>query len=154
VSSLRTSAYPDTALPAAFSSAKATTPSTAAHKGAVEFDVDGPDVAAGVIYVVFGGSVPATGLGTAVPVLDGLQVKAAGTVPGHAAGSALYTGSYSKTDALGLSTTEKVVYAIVAHGNVLVAGFTYAPEKQPADRGGAIALVRSGLAHLKAVTGA
>ena len=39
-----------------------------------------------------------------------------------------------------------------AQGDVLVAGFTYAPTKLR-DSGGAVALARSGLKHLQAVTG-
>ena len=52
--SLLASAYPDTALPAAFSSAKvaAAAPPNGAV-GAVEVDVDGPDPKDGVLFVVF-----------------------------------------------------------------------------------------------------
>jgi hypothetical protein len=157
--SLRTSPWPDTALPAAFSSAKASAaaPSSTARRngatGAVEVVVDGPDANAGIVFVIFktaGGA--GADLASALPVDSALQLHASGKVPGQAS-SSMYSGVYENADALGLSSSQHVSYAVVHDGNVLVAGFTYAPEGLPADRGGAAALARSGVAHLKSLGG-
>jgi hypothetical protein len=155
---LRTTAYPDTALPAAFSSAKVVaapvTPTARSNgaTGAVRVNVNGPDADAGVVFVVF--TTP-SGAGadmlSAVPVVSGLAVKPAGKVAGQPA-SAVFAGSYTQTDALGQSVAEGVTYSVVQQGNVLVAGFTYAPTRLR-DGGGAVALARSGLAHLRSVSG-
>jgi hypothetical protein len=155
---LRTSGYPDTALPAAFSSAKVVVaPVTSSARsngatGAVRVNVNGPDADAGVMFVVF--RTP-DGAGadmlSAVPVVSGLAVKPAGKVAGQPA-SAVFAGSYTQTDALGQSVVEGVTYSVVQKGSVLVAGFTYAPTRVR-DGGGAVALTRSGLTHLQAVSG-
>jgi hypothetical protein len=156
--SLRLSAFPDTALPAAFSSAKvAAGPLSAQARargatGAVQVNVDGPDADAGIVFVVFktaGGA--AASLAAAVPPVSGLQVKPAGKVSGHSQ-SALFAGSFTQTDALGADNLEGATYAVVQQGAVLVAGFTYSPTRAR-DGSGAIALARAGLAHLKAVSG-
>ena len=156
--SLRTTVYPDTALPAAYSSAKVSpTPLASSARshgatGAVAVHVNGPDADAGVVFVVFNTpAAAAASLASAVPAVSGLTVKPAGKVPGQA-GSAVYVGSFTQTDALGVENVEGVTYAVVPHGNVLVAGFTYAPTRTQ-NGGGAVALVRSGLAHLQAVSG-
>jgi len=156
--SLRTTPYPDTALPAAYSSAKVSTaPLTSSSRshgatGAVDVHVNGPDADAGVVFVVFETpAAAAASLVSAVPAVSGLSVERAGRVSGQA-GSAVYAGSFTQTDALGVENVEGVTYAVVPHGNVLVAGFTYAPTKTR-NGGGAVALVRSGLAHLQAVSG-
>jgi hypothetical protein len=155
---LRTSGYPDTALPAAFSSAKLTVvPLTTSARsngatGSVQVNVDGPDADAGVVYVLF--KTPtgaASDMGSAVPAVSGLTVKPAGKVSGQPA-SLVLAGSYTQNDALGQSVVQGVTYAVVQQGNVLVAGFTYAPTKAR-DGSGAVALVRSGVAHLRAVSG-
>jgi len=152
---LRTSGYPDTALPAAFSSAKVkAVPLSASARssgavGAVEVDVNGPDANAGVVFVVF--KTPtgaASDMGAALP--SGLTLKPAGKVSGQPQ-SVVFAGSSSQTDALGQSVVQGVTYAVVEHGDVLVAGFTYAPTKLR-DGGGAVALARSGLKHLQAVS--
>jgi hypothetical protein len=155
--SLRSSAYPDTALPAAYSSAKvsaaALTPSARSNGavGAVEVHVDGPDADAGIVFVVF--KTPAGAAASpaaAVPVVSGLTVKQAGKLAGQAT-SAVFAGSFTQTDALGAENDEGVTYAVVPHGNVLVAGFTYSATKMR-NGSGAVALVRSGLAHVQAVS--
>ena len=104
--------------------------------------MNGPDADAGVVFVVF--TTPAAAAaspGSAVPAVPGLTVKPAGKVAGQP-GSALYAGSFTQTDALGIETVEGVTYAVVPHGNVLVAGFTYSPTKTR-NGSGAVALVRS-----------
>jgi hypothetical protein len=153
---LRTTGYPDTALPAAFSSAKVKavplSPSARSNGavGAVEVDVDGPDANAGVVFVVFKTSTgAASDLGAALP--SALALKPAGKVSGQPR-SLVFAGSSSQTDALGQSVVQGVTYAVVESGDVLVSGFTYSPTKLR-DGGGAVALVRSGLKHLQAVTG-
>ena len=65
-------------------------------------------------------------------------MKPAGKVAGQPA-SAVFAGSYTQTDALGQSVVEGVTYSVVQKGNVLVAGFTYAPTRTR-DGGGAVAL--------------
>jgi hypothetical protein len=155
---LRASGYPDTALPAAFSSAKVAVAlvTSAARSngatGAVQVNVNGPDADAGVVFVVF--KTP-SGAGadmlSAVPVVSSLAVKPAGKVAGQP-DSAVFAGFYTQTDALGQSVVEGVTYSVVQKGNVLVAGFTYAPTRMR-DGGGAVALARSGLGHLQAVSG-
>src|SRR5262249_8900276 len=98
---LRTTAYPDTALPAALSSAKVVTktPGSASRAhgavGVVEVDTDGPDPLDGVVFVVYG-SQGAPALGDALPT--DLELAPAGKVPGQAA-SGVYTGSVTTTDA-------------------------------------------------------
>jgi hypothetical protein len=152
--SLLASAYPDTALPAAFSSAKvaAAAPPNGAV-GAVEVNVDGPDPKDGVLFVVF--KTPAgaaAGLAAAVPTSPGLALKISGKVPGHPS-SALYRGTATTTDALNNATTEGVTYAVVADGNVLVAGFTYSIYAHSGNPGGARKLANSGIAHLGKLSG-
>jgi hypothetical protein len=152
---LRASGYPDAALPAAFSSAKVkAAPLTASARsngavGAVEVDVDGPDANAGVMFVVFKSPPGATDMGGALP--SGLALKPSGRVSGQPQ-SAVFAGSSSQTDALGQPVVQGVTYAVVEQGNVVVAGFTYAPTKLR-DGSGAVALARSGLKHLQAVSG-
>jgi len=156
--SLRSSAYPDTALPAAYSSAKVSVaPLTSAARssgavGAVEVHVDGPDADAGIVFVVFRTSAGAAAApAAAVPAVSGLTVKQAGKLSGQP-GSAVFVGSFTQTDALGVANDEGVTYAVVPHGNVLVAGFTYSATKIR-NGSGAVALARSGLAHLQSVSG-
>jgi hypothetical protein len=156
--SLRSSAFPDTALPAAFSSAKvvAAPLSSAARAngatGAVEVNVDGPDANAGILFVLFKTAAGAAAdMGAAVPPVPGLQVKPAGKVGGRAQ-SGLFAGSFTQTDALGATNAEGATYAVIQQGNVLVAGFTYAPTRVR-DGSGAVALAKAGLAHLQAVSG-
>jgi hypothetical protein len=152
---LRTSEYPDTALPAAFSSAKVkAVPLSAASRsngavGAVEVDVDGPDANAGVVFVVFKAPPGAADMGAALPA--GLGLNPSGKVSGQSR-SSLFAGSSSQTDALGQTVVQGVTYAVVEQGDVLVAGFTYAPTKLR-DGSGAVALARSGLKHLQALGG-
>jgi hypothetical protein len=155
---LRSSSYPDTALPAAYSSAKVkSAPVTASERsngaiGAVEFDVNGPDANAGVMFVVFKtSSGAASDMGSVVPSGQDLEVKAAGKVSGQPE-SVMLAGSSSQTDALGQTVVQGVTYAVVQRGNVLVAGFTYSPTRLR-DGGGAVALARSGLKHLQSVAG-
>jgi hypothetical protein len=153
--SLRASGYPDNALPAAFSSAKVkTVPLSPAARssgavGAVEVDVDGPDANAGVVFVVFKAPTVAAEMGAALPA--GVELKPAGKVSGQSQ-SSLFAGSSSQTDALGQTVVQGVTYAVVEQGDVVVAGFTYAPTKLR-DGSGAVALARSGLKHLQAVGG-
>ena len=153
---LRTSGYPDTSLPAAFSSAKVkAVPLCASARsngavGAVEVDVDGPDANAGVVFVVFKTpSGAAADMGAVLP--SGSALNPSGKVSGQPQ-SAVFAGASGQTDALGQTVVQGVTYAVVAQGAVLVAGFTYAPTKLR-DGGGAVALARSGLRHLQAVSG-
>jgi hypothetical protein len=152
--SLLASAYPDTALPAAFSSAKITAASPSSNArangatGAVEVDVDGPDPRGGVLYIVFKtANGAAASMAAAVPPEPGLAVHAMGKVPGHSV-SALYRGTATHTDALANTTSQGVTYAVIPDGNVLVAGFTYSVYAKSGDPGGARKLANSGLAHL------
>ena len=156
--SLRTSGFPDTALPAAFSSAKvvAAPVSSAARAngatGAVEVNVNGPDANAGILFVVFKTPAGAAAdMGAAVPPVSGLQVKSAGKVVGRSQ-SGVFAGLFTQTDALGATNAEGATYAVIQQGNVLVAGFTYAPTRVR-DSGGAVALAKAGVAHLQAVAG-
>jgi hypothetical protein len=156
---LRTSAYPDTSLPAAFSSAKLVAkpvPAAARAHGAfaaVEADVNGPDPSDGVLFVVF--KTPqgaAASVAAVLPSTPGLALKPAGTVPGLEPG-AMYTGALTTTDAINQTTTRTVTYVVAQQGAVLVAGFTSTSYAHKGNAAGAAALTRSGLAHLKAVSG-
>jgi hypothetical protein len=112
--------------------------------------VDGPDANAGVMFVVFKTPSGATSdMGAMVP--SALELKPSGKVSGQPQ-SAVFAGSSNQTDALGQTVVQGVTFAVVQQGDVLVAGFTYAPTKLR-DGGGAVALARSGVRHLHAVTG-
>jgi hypothetical protein len=86
-----------------------------------------------------------------VVVRTGVSVKPDGKVSGQPR-SIVLAGSSSQTDALGQSVVQGVTYAVVQKGDVLVAGFTYGPNKLR-DGAGAVALARSGLNHLQSVGG-
>ena len=119
----------------------------------MEVNVDGPDPKDGVLFVVF--KTPAgaaAGLAAAVPTSPGLALKISGKVPGHPS-SALYRGTATTTDALNNATTQGVTYAVVAEGNVLVAGFTYSIYAKSGNPGGAQKLANSGIAHLGKLSG-
>lgn len=153
VASLRTAGYPDAALPGGFSSASTVRPALAAHSrvngaiGEVEIDVDGPDPAAGIVFVVFRTAAGAHADLAGVPLApDGLSVSAAGKIAGYAA-SAMFRGTITQTNALANTTVDSATFAIVQQGNVIVAGFTYALA-QKGNGYGALMLMRSGINHL------
>jgi hypothetical protein len=151
-------AYPDIALPVAFSSANVTaaSPSASARShgatGAVEVDLVGPDPNDGILFVVFKSSTAAgADLGGAVPAMQGLSLHPAGKVAGIAS-SELFRGTYTSLDALNDETTQYVTYAVAPQGDVLVGGFTFTT-KSAGSVGGATALLRSGRAHVHKLTG-
>jgi hypothetical protein len=150
---LRTAPYPDTALPAAFSSAKVLTkpPGSSARAdgavGVVEVDTNGPDPSDGVLFVVYASQGNAS-LADALP--PDLKLHPAGKVPGHAS-SGMFTGSFTTTDAISQTSSRTATYAVVQQGNVVVAGFTSTSYAHTGNAAGAVALARSGLAHLKAL---
>ncbi|HEY4347844.1 MAG TPA: hypothetical protein VGM80_09655 [Gaiellaceae bacterium] len=157
VSSLRSAAYPDISLPAAFSSARVAGAPPASHSrangavGEVDVDVDGPDPTAGIVFIVFRTAAGAQAdLANAPVATAGLAIHAAGKVVGHSP-SAMFTGSITQTDALNDAITHHVTVAAAVQGNVLVAGFTYAVSGA-GNVHGALRLMTSGLNHLKKVS--
>ena len=79
--------------------------------------VNGPDADAGVVFVVFTTpAAAAASLGAAVPAVSGLTVKPAGKVVGPAGERAVYAGSFTQMDALGVENVEGVTYAVVPRG--------------------------------------
>ncbi len=157
LASLRAAAYPDTALPADYSSAapgsSAFLSDSRAHGAlaSVELDVDGPDQSAGIVFVVFKSAAGAHA-DLAVSALggSGMTLAGAGKVAGVPS-SAVFRGSLVQTDALNDATSDGVAVAEAAQGNVLVVGFTYSVLKI-GNLHGALTLLRSGMSHLQKIS--
>jgi hypothetical protein len=154
---LLTSSYPDSQLPDGFSSAKVglMQPSDRARKyhvvGEVEVGVDGPDVGDAIVYYVFPAAADARG-DLAHPSLSG-DFRVIGKVPGYSVPSVMAAGSVTGNNAFGKKVTNGITGLFVLRGNVIVGAVTASGDHT--DSGNvpaALALLRSALKHLQAVT--
>jgi hypothetical protein len=148
-------AYPDSQLPAGFSSAKVTRAgvSPTAHRhhavGEVGVAVKGPDPGDFIFYVIF--STPAeAGIDLADARLGGREHRI-GKVPGYKLPSSWYTGSDTRQNAQGRKVTHGLTGMFVADGSVLVAVVTDSTHKGSGNVPAALALLKSALGHLHRV---
>ncbi len=148
-------AYPDSQLPAGFSSAKITrvgiSPVAVKHHavGEVGVAVKGPDPGDFVFYVIF--SKQADARGDLADARLGGSDHRIGKVPGYKLPSSWYAGTYTRKNAQGKTVTHGLTGMFVADGSVLVVVVTDSVKKGSGDVPAALALLKSALAHLHRV---
>lgn len=151
--------FPDSQLPSGFFSAKVglSKPSKNATKlhvvGEVEVDVDGPDVADALLYVIFPTRSAALADLKHTQAPPGGKVAVEGKVPGYRIPSQWVVGSVTGNNAFGQKVTNGITGLFVVQQNVLIGAVTVSSDNTDSgNTPGALALLKAGLRHLAAAS--